>query len=491
MPRSQSLTVFIASTSQDLEEHRAAARLAVLDMQWLPNMMEHASASEHPTLAACRERVEESDLMLLIVAFRRGWVPSAAEGGDGVDSITSFELQHARARGIPVLMLLASDAWPGRLWEDEPGARAWVSRFRATLNQPAIFFEPEPTGAKDAERLPAFRTKVKSVLVDHQRRLLAAEPPAGREPQVDYFDDARASLRDGVAIPFVGSGVFGAGPLGPRALVAELRGAENRRAADGDAISLATASEYVERYLNSRSRFLDVFRAILERQGARAATPPIFTLLGSPRPPALVVSATYDRMLEDTLARYQPVVVSHVLRSYEGRHDGRILVQRPDMPPEMCLADKVDLRGAGCVIYKPLGSPLPVRDLDPDLEIDTVVITETDHLTFLGRLENQHTQVPPVFTRALQRRPLLFLGYDLDVWHYRLVMQVFQSVSRRGKAGPILAVRRSASPMEELAWTRLGASVIAMDTSTFVQRLAAVAAAAAASNGAGAEAGAV
>jgi hypothetical protein len=123
------------------------------------------------------------------------------------------------------------------------------------------------------------------------------------------------------------------------------------------------------------------------------------------------------------------------------------------------------------VIYRPLGSPLLHDSLDPGLEIDTVVITETDHLTFLGRLENQHMQVPTRFSRLLQRRPLLFLGYGLDVWHYRLVMHVFQAVGGRGQGTHALAVRQPASPMETLAWQRLGADIVQLDTNEFARRV--------------------
>jgi hypothetical protein len=122
------------------------------------------------------------------------------------------------------------------------------------------------------------------------------------------------------------------------------------------------------------------------------------------------------------------------------------------------------------VIYRPLGSPLVHDRLNPDDEIDTVVITETDHLTFLGRRENQHMQVPTAFSKPL-RRPLLFLGYGLDVWQYRLVMHVFQAIGGRSQSAHAMAVRRPSSPMEILSWQRLGADVVQLDSNEFARRV--------------------
>ena len=81
------------------------------------------------------------DLLLLLMAFRRGWVPTCEEGGNGNASVTAGEVDEARRRGIPVRALLACESWPGSLWEDDQDARIWVRQFRQGLNQVAKFFE--------------------------------------------------------------------------------------------------------------------------------------------------------------------------------------------------------------------------------------------------------------------------------------------------------------------------------------------------------------
>ena len=140
----------------------------MLGMQWHPVMMEYFGTDTRPTVAACMDRVTSSDLLLLIVAFRQGWVPKPDAGGNGVDSITALELAAARQRGIEVIALLGSEDWPGSLWEKAPEARAWMEKFRSELNLMAVFFEREGPGSK----LELFKAKVRQALVTHQQRLL-------------------------------------------------------------------------------------------------------------------------------------------------------------------------------------------------------------------------------------------------------------------------------------------------------------------------------
>ena len=122
-------------------------------------------------------------------------------------------------------------------------------------------------------------------------------------------------------------------------------------------------------------------------------------------------------------------------------------------------------------IYKPLGSPFLHHHLDPDLEIDTVVMTEADYLIFRGRLENQSTRVPTTFSRLFQRYPIVFLGFPMDMWHYRLVGQVFQSIGVAKSGSNNVAVRIPASQMEERAWRRLGLNPLQMDPNEFAQKI--------------------
>lgn len=468
------LRVFVSSTSEDLKINRAVARQVIGNMQWHAVMMEDFGASATSTVSACVAELEKCQLMLLIVAFRQGWVPSIEQGGDGGQSITALELAHARTRRIPVLAMLASDdSWPLKLCDSEPQL-SWIKNFRSNLNLPAEFFGYEDPGSGDEKRLPAFREQVRKVLLSHQERLIAERAAAVTPVQgVDYFTSARDSIVEGSCVPFVGLGIFEDGPLGIQAMVGALADQN-----DGGGTALATVAEYRERFLGSRERFLKELHRIVTEQSRQAQFPRALEMLLRVERPPLLVATTHDQLIEDALAKAGTrfAVVTHVISSAEGEHDGKILVLRRGAEPVFCPADKVELASDEFVVYRPLGSPLIHDYVDPAVEIDTVVITETDHLTFLGRLENQHMQVPTRFSRPLQRKPLLFLGYGLDVWHYRLVMHVFQSVGGRKKEAHALAIRQPASPMETLAWQRLGTDIVCLSCNEFAYRVMAPAA---------------
>lgn len=483
MSEQPKLNIFVSSTSEDLRDYRAVARNVILNLGCHPVMMEHFGAGTEPTIVTLRRKLDECDLVLLLSAFRRGAVPTPAQGGTGVDSFTKLELDYARSKSLPVVALLANDTWPGRLWEPEQEAREWVDRFRRDLNQAADFFDYEQVTSREEERFPGFRAKVTRALLTHLQDLQAKKLAIRIGPTTlapHFFSTARDALVEGEAVPFVGLTLYGTGPLSAGALARALLekmppsrwGADPPRPTGEVFPSLATDAEYRERWIRSRDAFLREFGAAIEAQAAVLPLPRLYQLLCQVEPLPLVVSATYDMLLENCFreASRPFVVITHVLRSADRAHDGKILVLREGRESEICVADKVDLRDAGTVIYKPMGSPRLQEELNPDLEIDTVVVTEADHLTFLGRLANQLTQIPPAVVRLLRRRPLLFLGYALDVWQYRLVMQVFQSIGNRGTSS-ILAVREPDTTFEEIAWDRLSADLIRLEPDDFAARV--------------------
>ena len=465
------LSVFVSSTSEDLHTYRQVAQQVILARGWYPIMNEYWGAVPNPVVSACCDKVKTADLVLLIMAFRQGFVPTVDQGGNGIDSITGLEVEYARKNKIPVLGLLASpNTWPGGLFEDEQAARDWVKKFRGELNLPVEFFDPEQPNpnAKETDQLPQFRAKVGGVLLNYQQELIAREGSSSSPDSPGYFARACKGIVDGTSIPFLGSGVYGEGGLSATSLSKALC-----IDAGNDESCLATAAEYRERYLGSRLDFLDELHHLLEERMAQLpGPPPIYEmLLGAKRPP-LIVSSTCDLVLERSLEKQGKdyVLVCHVVRSRDNIHDGKILVFNGDRH-DFCVADKIPLEADKYVIYKPLGSPMLHSRLNPDLEIDTVVITESDHLLLLGRLEHELTQIPTTFCRRLQQRPLLFAGYGLDVWHYRLVMQVFQLVQAQGSRPTPVVVRQPTSAMEEMAWRRLGADVLRVSPDEFAQKV--------------------
>src|SRR5438552_2664529 len=97
------LRVFVSSTSEDLKPYRQAAREVIINHGWLPRGMEDFGCQPTSTVEFCKREVCQAQLVVLLVAYRRGWVPSLEEGGDGEQSITAIEVQAACSQRIPIL----------------------------------------------------------------------------------------------------------------------------------------------------------------------------------------------------------------------------------------------------------------------------------------------------------------------------------------------------------------------------------------------------
>lgn len=117
------LRVFVSSTSEDLAEHRQAVIAALSSIERIkPVNQETFGSLSAPTVDECRRLVRDSDLVVVIVAHRYGWVPAADEGGDGEASITELEVRAAMEAGRPLLGFLVDESddhhWSGTREQD-------------------------------------------------------------------------------------------------------------------------------------------------------------------------------------------------------------------------------------------------------------------------------------------------------------------------------------------------------------------------------------
>ena len=321
------------------------------------------------------------------------------------------------------------------------------------------------------------------------KKATAANPSRQTVEKFPQLEEIKVAYSVKRLIPFLGDGIYGSGPLSAFALLGGM--AERSQIELTSDLSIATAAEYLQVQLSTgrgdesekqaRADFLADFLEILQQQSKspdvlrRAVHDVVITKMTAPW---MMVSATYDDVLERRLAQAgQPfVVLSHVLRAEQPELRGKILVRRhgqadADSKWEISAADNILLQdlasdGSYRVIYKVLGSPFLNQVPDPELGIDTVVVTESDHTLFLSYLDNERTKVPAMFAKPFKIGAMLFLGYNLDVWHYRLVARVF------GKApGKAYAVRQPTSAIEWRFWRALGVDVMPTDPETFAATL--------------------
>jgi formylglycine-generating enzyme required for sulfatase activity len=199
--------VFISSTSEDLKDHRAMAVQAAHASGFSPLWMEYFPASGHlPTLPACMEKVDEAEVVVVLVAHRYGWVPDDPSNPDH-KSITWLECDHARlANGKEVLAFLVGEKaqWPAELREDYrlvterkmPGIGAEVERNEQKLGE----FKRELGGYFRASFTDAasVRPLVSEALADWRRRhqpATVASAPQDPDTYLAALEDRTRQIR--------------------------------------------------------------------------------------------------------------------------------------------------------------------------------------------------------------------------------------------------------------------------------------------------------
>lgn len=108
--------VFISSTSEDLKHHRAAAREGAGKAGFAVEAMEQFSASPNLPLDKCLQKVDAADVLVLIVAYRYGWVPPQKRKFEQRKSITWLECERAQKNGIPIFSFVVDLGTP---WDDK------------------------------------------------------------------------------------------------------------------------------------------------------------------------------------------------------------------------------------------------------------------------------------------------------------------------------------------------------------------------------------
>jgi formylglycine-generating enzyme required for sulfatase activity len=108
--------IFIASTAEDLVEHRRAVAEQIERYGGAPVRMETFGAKPGDSVDVCRRLAATANALVVLVAHRYGWIPSRAQGGDDEKSITWLEVNAAldATPPVPVFAYLVDEAygWP-------------------------------------------------------------------------------------------------------------------------------------------------------------------------------------------------------------------------------------------------------------------------------------------------------------------------------------------------------------------------------------------
>lgn len=130
------MKVYISSTLRDLRDYRAAVDAALRRMGHDVLGMEQYVAEGTTPLEKCLRDVAASDVYVVIVGWRYGFVPTDVTLNPRARSITELEYQQALVSGKDVLaFILDPEApWsPGEIDALAPGGGADIVRFRSEL----------------------------------------------------------------------------------------------------------------------------------------------------------------------------------------------------------------------------------------------------------------------------------------------------------------------------------------------------------------------
>jgi hypothetical protein len=91
--------------------------------------------------------------------------------------------------------------------------------------------------------------------------------------------------------------------------------------------------------------------------------------------------------------------------------------------------------------YEPtLANPLVFHLHGSDELATSLVLTEDDYLDFLVNVSHDQQLLPPVIQRALTETSLLYIGYRIVDWNFRVLMQSFRRFMERSSAHTSFAV---------------------------------------------------
>ena len=183
---------FVSSTFEDLKDHRAYVIRSLRRAGFFVDPMEEWPADSEEPKRFSQNRLQGCDLCLLLVAFRRGYVPEGESR-----SITQMEYDAAVKQGVDVVpfMLVEDAPWPRKFDEldKDPEVRAWREQLKQRHGVESFGLEPRSIDLTG--RLGRWLKQHKSAQAEPQNHERIAWPD-GKSPYPGllWFDEDYAPL---------------------------------------------------------------------------------------------------------------------------------------------------------------------------------------------------------------------------------------------------------------------------------------------------------
>lgn len=170
--------IFVSSTFIDLRDHRDYVIDKLQRAGLYVDPMEMWSADEAEPKRLSVDRLENCDICVLLVAFRRGYVPKNEK-----KSITQFEYESARERGIAILPFLLRDSakWYAQYNELEKDVELVAWREQLQEEHTVSYFDDTPTSVEVLEAITRYAI----------RRLNTEHSSGNYDPKTEAFFDTQ------------------------------------------------------------------------------------------------------------------------------------------------------------------------------------------------------------------------------------------------------------------------------------------------------------
>lgn len=218
---------------------------------------------------------------------------------------------------------------------------------------------------------------------------------------------------------------------------------------NGNGYDLAKVAEY---FLYVKSGNREELEKQLGNEICRINQPrPIHTALAQLNSIKVVLTSNYDTLLEMELKKYQRKLKTHhhdPQNSQTARFDGDIYFETNDV-----------------VLHKMHGT------ID---EPRSMVVTQSDYIRYLTNLNDADRGMPEYFRKTMiPRHTLLFLGYSLEDWNFRVIWEgVISQYRNSGVQRESYAIVQDPKDFQVKFWMRRNIEVINYDLTEFSKKLA-------------------
>ena len=247
----------------------------------------------------------------------------------------------------------------------------------------------------------------------------------------------------------------------------------------GPSDSLTKVAQYIEEIAAGRDFLLrDISKTFGDNIASnyRCSVTDFLAVLPAPLIPRLIITTNYDVLVERALESLNVpyIAISHVMRGtknagrlvcYESLTETMNIITRTELENKLGVANESDDQ---VLVYKMHGTS---RIGDERNRVDSIVLTETDYVDFLA--EDMLSKMPTRILQTLRTAHLLFLGYSLADWNFRVLLQRVHKIQRRRSDGgqKHWACLLDPDPVEDQFWKKRDVTIYPQPLDSFLESL--------------------